>query len=209
MCFTGLLQPAASVQECAARSFSTGVCCGEMVSSRTTASQGILCLSVYGLVYGTFAMSAVVPVVWLPWTGFALQPPFALCFRLLLLYPARLWIRGAWDQTVPPSSRCALFHAPGWPTPRKGLYRHQNYWLPIFGRRGFVLDFLVLIGVVQTVLTMPPALAAGWAHLAERYSRCRDGSYLRDATESIAKTTKHLHTGHQTTSVNTYLSCAT
>ena len=31
----------------------------------------------------------------------------------------------------------------------------------------------------------------------------------RDATESIAKTTKHLHTGHQTTSVTTYLSCAT
>ena len=79
-----------------------------MVSRTTTASQGILCLSVYGLVYGTFAMSAVVPAVWLPWAGFALQPPFALCLRLLLLYPARLWIRGAWDQTVPPSSFCVV-----------------------------------------------------------------------------------------------------
>ena len=76
-----------------------------------------------------------------------------------------------------------------------------SYFWPSWFRSGL----LVLIGVVQTVLAMHPA----WAHLVERYSRCRDRSYLRDATESIAKTTKHLHTGHQTTSVNTYLSCAT
>ena len=96
---------------------------------------------------------------------------------------------------------CALFHAPGWPTPREGLYRHQYYWLPILWFRS---GLLVLIGVVQTVLAMPPALAGVGASCGMIRSWCRDRSYLRDATESIAKTTKHLHTGHQTTSVNTY-----
>ena len=178
-----------------------------MVSSRTTASQGILCLSVYGLVYGTFAMSAVVPAVWSPWTGFALQPPFALCLRLLLLYPARLWIRGAWDQTVPPSSFCVvpcsrMAHPKKRTIPASILL--ASYFWPLWFRSGL----LVLIGVVQTVLTMPPALAGVGASCGKIQPVPRQ-KLLRDATESIAKTTKHLHTGHQTTSVNAYLSCAT
>jgi len=152
----------------AARSLSTGVCCaqlqyrscGEMVSRTTTASQGILCLSVYGLVYGTFAMSAVVPVVWLPWTGFALQPPFALCLRLLLLYPARLWIRGAWDQTVPPSSLCVV-PCSRMAHPKKRTISASILLASYFWPSWFRSGLLVLIGVVQTVLTRCPPPGQG------------------------------------------------
>ena len=51
---------------------------------------------------------------------------------------------------------------------------------------------------------MPPAWP-GCAHLAEKIQSVPRQRLFRDATESKVKTTKHLHTGHQTASVNTYL----
>ena len=122
----------------AARSRSTGTCCGGMVSKTTTASKGEVCLSVYGLLYRTFGMSIFVPALWSRWPQSALQTPFALsnCSCCIL---HGLDTRGLrYDRATAVLVRC--FVLPDCPTPRRELCWHQCCWLPIFGRRAFVLD---------------------------------------------------------------------
>ena len=143
--------------------------------SRTTRpSQGTLCLSVYELVCGTFAMSAVVPAVWLWWTRFALQPPFALRLRLfLLLYLARLCLDsgGMGSDRASVVVRCSML--PDGPLQEKdsiGINTAGFLYLAV------VVSFWIIARVdrcrTDSAHAMPPAWP-GWAHLAERYSRCR------------------------------------
>ena len=71
----------------------------------------------------------------------------------------------------------------------------------------FCSGWLVLIGVVQTVLWR--AMPTAWPGRAEKIQSVPRQKSFRDATKSVAKTTKHVHTGHQAASLNMYPSCAT
>ena len=165
-------------------------------------------LSVCGLVCGTFAISAV--VLRYGCGGRELRCSLHLRFACDCSSSCIPHVFGFGGHGIRPchGRRCALLHAPGWPTQRRGLYRHQYYWLPISGRRASFWIARVDRCRTDSAHAMPPTWL-GWAHLAEKIQSVPRQRLFRDATESIVKTTKHLHTGHQAASVNMHLSCAT
>ena len=154
-----------------ARSQFVRPCCGGMVSRTTTASQGVLCPSVYGLVCRTFAMSVILPVIRLRWPRSALQSPFEVSFATApaVACTALDTRRMRWP---PHRRRCALFRAPGRPNAEKRIKPASMLLAPYFLPSCFCSGLLVVIGAAQTVLmrAMPTTLP----HLRERYSRCRD-----------------------------------
>ena len=100
---------------------------------------------------------------------------------------------------------CALFRATGRPNHEQRTMSASMLQAPYFWRSSFCSGWLVLIGVVQPVLwrAMPTAWP-GRAHLAGKIQSVPRQKSFRDATKSKAKTTKHVHTGHQAASLNMY-----
>ena len=151
-----------------------------MVSKTTTASKGGGCLSVYGLLYRTFAMSIFVPALWSRWPQSALQTPFALsnCSCCIL---HGLDTRGLRYDRVPPPSLCAVSCS------RTAQPREENY-VGINAVASLFLAVVLLFWMarvdrcrVQIVSRSgercPPPGQDGRI-LRERYSRCRDRSHL-------------------------------
>ena len=137
----------------------------------------------------------------------------AICAQqlLLLLYPTRL---GYARSEIRPRATAVLvrcFVLPDCPTPRRELCWHQCCWLPIFGRRAYV--WMARVDRCRTdsisIWRAMPTAWPGRAHLAGKIQSVPRQKSFRDATKSIAKPTKHVHTGHQATSLNMYPSCAT
>ena len=116
-----------------------------MISRTTTASQGVLCPSVYGLVCRTFAMSIILPVIRLRWPRSALQSPFEVSFATApaVACTALDTRRMRWP---PHRRRCALFRAPGRPNAEKRIIPASMLLAPYFLPSCFCSGLLVVIG---------------------------------------------------------------
>ena len=151
-----------------------------MVSKTTTASKGGDCLSVFGQLYRTFAMSIFVPALWSRWPQSALQTPFALSNYCSCCILHGLDTRGLRYDRVPPPSLCAV-SCSRTAQPREENYVGINAAGSLFLAVVLMSGWRVLIGVVQTVSRSgercPPPGQDGCI-LRERYSRCRDRSHL-------------------------------